>query len=431
MKQRYSKVIISIFCLIVNSSAYAQLVLNGQDTSYRVITTAVPFLTIAPDARAAGMGDVGAATNADVNATYWNPAKLVYTKTDKGISLSYTPWLRRILSGMSVSYLSAYTKLDDKQAIAVALNYFNLGNLSLKDNSGQGAGEFRPREFAIATTYSRKLSEVLSMAATLRYIYSDIYGNLTTGNGVSSQAGNAVAGDLGMYFRTSPPEVSTPVQFAFGAVVSNMGTQISYGFGQKNYLPANLRIGTQVGFTLGFNQINLAVDLNKWLVPTPPVYKTRNGVVERTADGRPIILHGKDPNRSYLSSVFGSFTDAPGGISEEIHEIMFSVGGEYIFNDMFMFRMGYFYESPSKGGREYLSLGAGAQLKSIGLDLAYLVPFQQNNPLGETIRFSLHLDIGDEFKPTEDKTRTNKNKRNPNTKKQRPPQYKNKHIKRR
>ncbi len=427
----YGKISLFIFSLLVVAPVSAQLVLNGQDTSYRVITTAVPFLTISPDARAAGMGDVGAATTADVNATYWNPAKLVYTKADRGISLSYSPWLRRLVGGMSVSYVSAYSKLDDNQAVAFSVNYFNLGNLSLKDNTGQNAGEFRPREFALAATYSRKLSEVFSLAASLRYIYSDIYGTLTSGNGVSTQGGNAIAGDLGAYFRTAPPELGSPVQFALGAVLSNLGTRIDYGTGQKNYLPASLRVGSQVGFTLGFNQINVAVDLNKWMVPTPPVYQTTGGIIQRTADGKPIIRHGKDPNRPYLSAVFGSFSDAPGGISEELQEITFSAGGEYIFNKLLMFRLGYFYESPGKGGREYLSTGAGAQLGMIGLDLAYLIPFQQNHPLGETIRFSLHLDVGEKFKATEKRINKSRQKKNPNRGKQRPPQYKNRRLKNR
>lgn len=431
MKQIYRTLVLFALSACLGGPLHAQLVLNGQDTSYRVITTAVPFLTISPDARAAGMGDVGAATTPDVNATYWNPAKLVFAPADRGMSLSYSPWLRRMVGGMSLSYLSAYSKLDQNQAIAFSMNYFNLGNLTLKDNTGQNAGEFRPREFALAATYSRKLSEVFSLAASLRYIYSDIYGNLTSGNGVSVQGGNAVAGDLGAYFRTSPPELGNPVQFSFGAVLSNLGTRIDYGTGQKNFLPANVRIGSQVGFTLGFNQLNFAVDLNKWLVPTPPVYQTRNGIIQRTADGRPIIRHGQDPNRPYLSAVFGSFADAPGGISEEMHEITFSAGGEYIFNKMFMARLGYFYESPTKGGREYLSTGAGAQLGMIGLDLAYLIPFQQNHPLGETIRFSLHLDIGDKYKASAERGTKNRQKRNPNRGKQRPPQYKNRHVKKR
>ncbi len=430
MKQTYNKVSLFILSTLLSIPAYAQLVLNGQDTSYRVITTAVPFLTISPDARAAGMGDVGVATTPDANSTYWNPAKLVYTTADKGVSLSYSPWLRRLVGGMSLSYLSAYSKLDENQAIALSVNYFNLGNLTLKNNSGQTEGEFKPREFALAATYSRKLSAVFSLAATMRYIYSDIYGNLTSGNGVSVQGGNAVSGDLGAYFRTSPPELGNPIQFSLGAVLSNLGTRINYGTGQKNYLPANLRIGSQVGFTLGFNQINFSVDLNKWLVPTPPVYKTRNGVIERTSDGTPVILHGQDPNRPYMSAVFGSFGDAPGGISEELHEITFSAGGEYIFNKMFMARMGYFYESPTKGGREYMSVGAGAQLSMIGLDVAYLIPFQQNHPLGETLRFTLHLDVGKEYKESEGKSSSTKRK-NPNRGKQRPPQYKNRRLRHR
>ena len=417
---------LSVFSFAV--TVRGQAVLNGQDTSYRAITTAVPFLTISPDARAAAMGDAGAATTPDANATYWNAAKLVFTPRDRGVGLSYSPWLRRLVGGMSLAYLSAYSKLDDKQAVALSLNYFNLGDLSLKDNAGLSAGEFKPREFAAAATYARKLSGVFSLAATVRYIYSDVYGTLTTNNAVSSQAGQAVSGDLGAYFRTYTEQTDFPVRLAFGAVLSNIGTKMNYGGGVKNYLPASLRIGSQLSFIVDAGQFNFALDLSKWLVPTPPVYETIGGQVRRNPDGNPLVRYGKDPNRSYLGAMFGSFGDAPGGFAEEMREVMVSAGGEYVFNNMLMFRLGYFYESPVKGGREYFSAGAGARLGVVGLDLAYLIPTQQNHPLGETILLSVNLDTGEKFADKARKVaRQTRQQRSPN-RKQRAPQYRNRRL---
>lgn len=431
MRNRYHILFLLFTGCCVSHSAVAQFGLNGQDTSYRVLTTAVPFLSISPDARAAGMGDAGAATTPDANATYWNPAKLVFAPADRGVSVSYSPWLRRLVGGMSLSYLSAYTKLDENQAVALAVNYFNLGEFALKDNNGLGAGDFRPREFSAAATYARRISGVLSLAASLRYIYSDLYGNLAASSSLAAQGGNAVSGDLGLYFRTTAPEIGHPVQASFGAVLSNLGTRINYGNGQSNYLPATLRVGGQLGFTVGASQFNFALDLSKWLVPTPPVYETRNGVVQRTPDGRPIIRQGQNPGRPYMSAVFGSFGDAPDGLNEELQEVMAAMGGEYIFNNMLMFRAGYFYESRAKGGRQYFTTGAGARFGMLGLDAAYLIPVQQNHPLGETIRFSVHLHTGEKFVAKERKTvRRTRQKPNPN-RKQRPPQYRNRRLKRR
>lgn len=423
--------LLALCSISLSFATHGQAVLNGQDTSYRVITTAVPFLTISPDARAAAMGDAGAATTPDANATYWNAAKLVFAPRDRGVSLSYSPWLRRLVGGMSLAYVSAYSKIDDKQAVALSMNYFNLGDLSLKDNTGLSAGDFKPREFAAAATYARKLSGVFSLAATVRYIYSDVYGTLNTNSAIASQAGQAVSGDLGAYFRTYTEQADFPVRLAFGAVLSNIGTKMNYGGGQRNYLPASLRVGSQMSFVVGAGQFNFALDLSKWLVPTPPVYETIDGQVRRNPDGNPLVRYGKDPNRSYLGAMFGSFGDAPGGFSEEMREVMVSAGGEYVFNNLLMFRLGYFYESPVKGGREYFSAGAGARLGVVGLDLAYLIPTQQNHPLGETIRFSVNLDTGEKFVDKARKVaRQTRQKRSPN-RKQRPPQYKNRQLRRR
>ncbi|MEM6297869.1 MAG: type IX secretion system outer membrane channel protein PorV [Bacteroidota bacterium] len=357
----------------------------GQDSSRRVITTAVQFLLISPDARAAGMGDVGAATSADANATHWNPAKLVYAPDDFGVSVSFSPWLSNLVNDMSISYLSAYKKISDRQAVAASLRYFDMGSIQFTDQLGNTLQDYRPREFALDGTYSFKLSEKFSMAGTMRFIHSNLAGGISTGGIVQDlKPGNTFAVDLSVYYKTPLNFNTMDADLSFGANISNVGAKISYtNPQQRDYIPANLRIGS--AFDLKFNQANkltFALDLNKMLVPTPPVLDENGNVIA-----------GQEYDRSLLSSVFGSFTDAPDGFSEELKEFIIAFGAEYWYNDIIALRAGYYAEAEEKGDRNYFTLGLGLRYQMFGFDFAYLVPNQQNHPLSDTLRFSLLLKL--------------------------------------
>jgi hypothetical protein len=352
-----------------------------------VITTAVPFLTISPDARSGGMGDVGVAISPDANSVYWNAAKLAFADKDMGFALSYTPWLRKLgINDMSLSYLSGYKKLSKQEAIGVSLNYFNMGSITFTDGTGQAYQDFKPKEFAVSVTYSRKLSKKFSVAPTIKYIYSNLSGNLTIpGSTTTTKPGNAAAVDLGAFYTTDTRVSGMDAKVSLGAVISNFGSKISYTTSsQKDFIPTNIKVGG--AFQLQVDQYSkfvIAGDANKLMVPTPGVKNT---------DGTYI---GNDPtqNKSMFSGVFGSFTDAPGGAKEELREIILSAGVEYWYNDLLAIRGGYFNESKYKGNRKYFTLGMGIRYQMFGIDFAYLVPVVQNNPLAETLRFTLHFDF--------------------------------------
>jgi len=345
------------------------------------ITTAVPFLTISPDARHAALGDAGVATSADANASYWNAGKLVFIDKKYGGSLSYTPWLGKIVNDMSISYLTGFYKFTREQAVSASIKYFDLGDISFRDANNNPLGDFNPREFAFDATYSRKLSEEFSMGITGRYIYSNLTGAFS---GIDAKPGNSVAVDIGGYythaFKTA--KVST---LSLGATITNIGAKLSYTDNQnKDFLPTNLRLGGAYMLELDpYNSLTFILDFNKLLVPTPPI---------RATDGS--IVHGKDDDRSLLSGMFGSFSDAPDGFSEEMHEIMTSIGIEYWYNHLFAARVGYFHEHETKGNRKYMTLGLGFQRKAFGIDVAYLVPVnKRESPLAETLRFTLLFQI--------------------------------------
>jgi len=375
-------------------------IIAGQDTSRRVIVTAVPFLAITPDARSGAMGDVGAAISADANSNYWNPAKLAFNENKFGASLSYTPWLSKIIDDMFIGYLTAYRKLDRTQAIALSLRYFDLGDINLTDNDGNDIGRFSPREFSISVTYSRKLSEQWGIGANARFIHSNISNNVAI---QESQAGTSVAVDLSTYFNKDIMFTGKNANLAFGAVISNIGSKITYNSSSnKDFIPINLRIGTALTMEIDpYNSITFAFDINKLLVPTPPIYEfNTDGSIATDPNGDPIIARGKDPNRSLLSGMFGSFGDAPDGFSEELQEIMFAFGIEYWYQDVFAARAGYFYENTIKGTRRYFTMGIGFRYQKLGFDFAYLIPQIQNHPLAETLRFTLHFNfIEDDNKP--------------------------------
>jgi hypothetical protein len=352
--------------------------LIGQDNA---ITTAVPFLAITPDARHAALGDAGVATSADANAAYWNAGKLVFIEKAYGFSVSYTPWLGKIVNDMSISYLSGFYKINRQQVIGIGLKYFDLGDISFRDENNQPLGDFNPREVAVDFTYSRLLTENFSVGITGRYIRSNLVGAFS---GIPAQTGNSVAADIGVYYN-KPIENSMNSTLSLGAQISNIGAKISYTGGDtKDFLPTTLRLGSAYMMELDpYNSITFTLDFSKLLVPTPPI-----------TDENGDIIAGKDPDRSLLSGMFGSFSDAPGGAKEELKEVMIAGGIEYWYNNTFAGRLGYFNEAKTKGNRKYLTVGVGFRKERFGIDVAYIVPTnKREHPLAETLRFTLLFQI--------------------------------------
>ncbi len=359
----------------------------GQNSEKRVITTAVPFLSITPDARAGAMGDVGVATSADANSVHWNPAKLVFIEHNIGFALSYSPWLSKIINDMSLSYLSGYYKISREQVVAVSMRYFDLGEIFFTNQNNIQQGRFNPRELAIDATYARKLTENLSVGVTARYVNSNLTGNFTSST-IEARPGNTAAVDISVYYTKAYQNSN----LSFGGNISNIGAKLTYSDeANKDFIPINLRLGTAYTVYLDpYNSLTFALDFNKLMVPTPPVYaRDDNGAIIYDQEGNPVIERGKDPNRPLLSGMFGSFADAPDGFSEEMQEVMIAFGTEYWYNNTFAGRIGYFYESANKGNRKYLTIGVGFRYNVFGVDFAYLVPQQQENPLAETLRFTL------------------------------------------
>ena len=374
------------------SSIKAQVNVAGQDTSRRVITTAVPFLLIATDARAGGMGDVGVATSPDANSTHWNIAKLAYIENDIGFSLSYTPWLGKIIDDMSLSYLTGYYKINKEQAVGLSLSYFDLGDIQFTDEYGEALQNFNPREFSFSGSYSRLLSENMSLGVTLKYIRSNLTGNVFSSTN-DGQAGVSIAADIGWYWNK---DIGQKSNLALGATITDIGNKITYSNDeQKEFIPTALRIGSAYTLNLDpYNSLTFALDFSKLMVPTPPVYVVDdNGRIVYDQNGDPEIARGKDPNRALLSGMFGSFTDAPDGATEELKEVMIGTGLEYWYKNLFAVRGGYFYEHYDKGDRKYFTMGLGLKYNVFGVDFAYLVPMEREHPLAETLRFTLKFDF--------------------------------------
>ncbi len=355
------------------------------------ITTAVPFLLIAPDARAGALGDAGVSSSPDINSMHWNPAKYAFMEQEMGFGVSYTPWLRTLVPDINLGYLTGYRKLDELQTIAFSLKYFSLGEVNFTDQVGNSMGMVRPSEFAVDVAYARILGDHFSGAIAGRFIYSD----LTQGTIEGADAGVSVAADVAMYYNR-PLNWNTPTHFSWGVHVSNMGNKISYTDEvNADFIPINLRLGPSFTFDLDdFNQLSLMVDFNKLLVPTPPIYaRDDSGQVMFDDNGNPVIAEGEDPNRSVVSGMLGSFSDAPGGFSEELEEITISAAAEYWYDQQFALRAGYFHEAASKGNRKYFTFGLGLKYNVFGLDFAYLVPVAQRSPLENVLRFSLSFDL--------------------------------------
>ncbi len=364
--------------------------LRAQSDSLNTVTSAVPFLRISPDARAGGMGDLGVATSPDANSGFWNLAKTPFAASPYGVGLTYTPWLKDL--GLNDVYLlsfAGYYKLDDQQAISGSIRYFSLGNIQFTDIGGRELGTGRPREFGIDAGYSRKLSENLSLGIALRYIHSNLVGDYAD-QGNTYQAGNAVAGDLSLFYTAANEEGQG---WNFGAALSNLGSKIGYtrDATQKDFIPANLGLGAT--YTKVFDEesrIQFGVDLHKLMVPSPPKLTgdTREDSIKIAAyRSKPVV-------GSWLSS----FGDAPGGFGNELREFQLSLGAEYAYNNQFFARAGYFYEDKSQGNRKYFTVGVGIKYNAIGLNFSYLVPSGagiNRNPLSNTLRFGLIIGMDD------------------------------------
>lgn len=359
------------------------------------ITTAVPFLMIAPDARAGALGDAGVSSTPDANSMHWNPAKYAFIDNDMGFSMSYSPWLRALVNDINLAYLTGYRRINKESTIAASLLYFSLGDITFTNDIGQVIGDFKPNEFAVDVTYARLFSEYISGAVALRYIYSNLTGGVFVG-GAESRAGQSIAADVAMFYTRKLDLPGNDAVFNFGINVSNIGSKMSYTENiETDFIPINLRLGPSITVDLDqYNTMSLMVDFNKLLVPTPPIWKLdTNGMPVYGPDGNREIYKGKDPNVSVVSGMFGSFNDAPGGYKEELREITISAGLEYWYDKQFAIRAGYFHEHETKGNRKYFTLGAGLKYNVFGLDFAYLIPTRQRNPLENTLRFSLLFDF--------------------------------------
>jgi hypothetical protein len=399
---RKNVVIIFICSVLFSSQIIAQSVSTQQlNGGINPITTSVPFLLIAPDSRQGGMGEVGAATQPDVNSIHWNPSKLAFSDKNMGFGISYTPWLRQLVPDISLSYISGYGKLTKRSALGASLRYFSLGNITFTDIQGNTTGQFKPNEFAVDIAYSQKLSDQFAAGIAIRYINSNLTGGVTLSNGQPTKAGQSVAVDVSVFYKTKKDfEVGgKKSDGTIGFAITNIGSKISYTT-VKNFIPINMRLGGGLKLNIDdYNTFGFYADVNKLLVPTPPVYyKTASGgdSINPSTNSK-VIKAGKDPNRSVTSGMTGSFSDAPGGFKEELKEFNICAGFEYWYAKQFAVRAGYFYEDKTKGGRQFFTVGLGVRYSVFGLDMAYLIPTTLRNPLQNTLRFTLTFDF-DAFK---------------------------------
>mgnify|MGYP005842282537 CR=1 FL=1 len=425
------QVILSIIFVSGFNQIAAQNTVNvnnvPDDLQLNTITTAVPFLMIAPDSRGGGMGDAGVSTTPDANSIHWNPAKLAFMEDNGGLSLNFSPWLRNLVGDISLSYLSGYYRLNKISTIGSSLRFFSLGDITFTNGSGQPIGNFNPNELALDVAYGLQLSPNLSFGVALRYISSNLTNGITVDN-TDTRPGRSVAADISAYYFTDKFKLNDyDAVFSAGINISNIGAKMSYTDNNENdFLPTNLRLGPSL--TLDFDEYNsmtFLVEANKLLVPTPAVFLTDStGTVARDDNGDPIVVAGRDPNVSVVSGIFGSFSDAPGVVTnldengenveiesgsvlrEELKEVSLSFGLEYWYDKQFAVRLGYFYESPEKGNRQYLTVGLGLKFSVFNLDVSYLAGNSQQNPLANTVRFGLGFNF--EAFQQQNKTKNNK-----------------------
>ena len=370
----------------------------GQNLEYNVISTAVPFMSIAPDARSSAMGDVGVSTSPDVYSMHWNPAKYAFIQDDFSVGLAYSPWLRNLVNDMNIAYLGVAKRLDSKSTIAGTLRYFTLGDINYRDHQNVDQGTYSPNEWAIDLAYSRKLGKYISGSVAGRFIYS----NLTQGYDTYAKAAISVAADISVYYTRDVYWFNgMDANFSWGAAITNIGSKMNYDEStlDKDFIPTNLRFGPTLKLNVDdYNSFAFSIDFNKLLVPTPPVYLTDSTGTTIYEGGNPVIAAGMDNEVGLVQGMIQSFYDAPGGFKEELKEFTLGVGAEYWYNQVFTVRAGFFHEAQMKGNRRYVTLGAGLRYNVFALDVSYLVPVNNTatsgqNPLENTLRFSLTFNI--------------------------------------
>lgn len=394
--------ILLILISVIGSKTFLGQVSTGElgGATLNPITTAVPFLMISPDSKQGAMGDVGAATEPDANANYWNASKLAFAEKKFGIGLTATPWLRRLVPDIWLYYISGYVKLNKNQTIGASLRYFSLGSIELTDATGFNYQDYTPNEFSVDASFSQKLSKNFSLGVSARFINSGIsrvYFNGSTGNAASTGAA-----DVTMFYKSDKFSLGDKKAVATGGLAfTNIGAKIKYS-NDENFIPMNMRLGGGLKTEIDqYNTIGLYLDFNKLLVPTPPIYKYKldangNPTTEKEIDpatGDAIIESGKNPKVDVATGILQSFNDAPGGFKEELREINISSGLEYNYNNVLSIRGGYFYENKTKGGRQFFTAGLGFKLSVITVDASYLIPTKLNNPLQNTWRISLSFDF--------------------------------------
>ena len=397
--------LVSIF---LNNTTAQTTVIPNQDS--RVITTGVPFLLIASDARAAGMGDMGVATSADAHSQQWNPSKYTFSEAKSGMAVSYTPYLSKLVNDIFLGNLTYFNRLNERSAFAVSLKYFSLGEIELRADEFSEALIEKPNELTFDASYSLRLSDQFSMAVALRYLRSDLKIQAVDAN---AKAASSFGVDIAGYYQSEEEAYNDfNGRWRGGFAIQNLGPKMKYDdAGRENFLPTNLRLGGGFDFIFDqYNRVNVTAEVTKLLVPTPPIYGTEynytdtnnNGVYDPETDERGsivasnVIIEGQDPNVSFISGVFQSLNDAPGGFSEEIDEFTWALGAEYLYQDSFALRLGYFNETEFKGARKFFSLGAGFKYSTIDIDLSYLFSASKvQSPLENTLRFSLAFNFGD------------------------------------
>ena len=386
---RIIRIIPVVLCFLVSVAAKAQDKLN----EFNPVEHAVISQTIAPDARAAGMGDVGAATDPDVNSQFWNPAKYPFCISRAGVALNYTPWLRQLVSDIDLAYVAGYYRIGDYSAISGSLRYFSLGEVftSMDEN----AMSVKPYEMSLDVAYSMMLSETFSIGAAIRWIYSDLRFDYSE----DSSPASAFAADLSMYYNNYFDIGNRECQLGLGMNISNIGSKITcFGDERSQFLPANLRIGASLLIPVDeYNRFSISADANKLLVPTVPTEaqyrETLANPDEFSASGYQNYVIEEYSDVSSISGIFKSFNDAPGGFKEELEEIQWSVGAEYVYHDQFSLRAGYHHESENKGNRKYFTVGGGFRMNVFSLDVGYVISTAQSNPLDQTLRFTLAFDM--------------------------------------
>ena len=367
-------------CLLAMGSAKAD---DGKLTTFNPVEHAVISQTIAPDARSAGMGDVGAATDPDVNSQAWNLAKYPFCISRAGVALNYTPWLRQLVNDIDLAYLAGYYRIGDYGALSGSLRYFSLGEVFTSDDSDMTVN---PYEMSLDVAYSRMLSETFSLGVGLRWIYSDLRYDYSE----DSKPASAFAADIAMYYNNYVMLGSRECQLGLGLTLQNLGSKISYyGDEESQFIPANLRLGASLMIPVDeYNRFSIAADANKLLVPTVPLQE-----VDETNSDYQDRVRREYSDVSSIKGMFQSFSDAPGGFKEEMEEIQWSVGAEYVYHDKFSLRAGYHHESESKGNRKYFTVGGGFRMSVFSLDFGYVISTAQSNPLDQTLRFTLSFDM--------------------------------------